>query len=102
MASITVHNLPDEVHRALRARAARHGRSTEAEVRGRILPFNLPATRAYAELMTRARNAGRTLGTADGYIAATAAANGLVVASRDTSPYQAAGVRVVDPRDAPT
>ena len=33
MASITVRNLPDETHRALRVRAATHGRSTEAEIR---------------------------------------------------------------------
>lgn len=33
MAMLTVRNLPDTVHRALRVRAARHGRSTEAEVR---------------------------------------------------------------------
>ena len=33
MAAITVRNLPDETHRALKARAAAHGRSTEAEVR---------------------------------------------------------------------
>jgi len=33
MAMLTVRNLPDEVHRALRVRAARHGRSMEAEVR---------------------------------------------------------------------
>jgi plasmid stability protein len=33
MAAITVRNLPDEVHRALRIRAATHGRSTEAEIR---------------------------------------------------------------------
>jgi len=33
MAALTVRNLPDEVHRALRMRAAAHGRSTEAEVR---------------------------------------------------------------------
>jgi len=33
MASVTVRNLPDEVHHALRLRAAHHGRSTEAEVR---------------------------------------------------------------------
>ena len=33
MALLTVRNLPDEVHRALRVRAAQHGRSTEAEVR---------------------------------------------------------------------
>jgi plasmid stability protein len=33
MAMLTVRNLPDDVHRALRVRAAEHGRSTEAEVR---------------------------------------------------------------------
>ena len=33
MPSITVRNLPDETHRALRVRAAQHGLSTEAEVR---------------------------------------------------------------------
>lgn len=33
MPSVTVRNLPDEVHRAIRARAASHGRSTEAEIR---------------------------------------------------------------------
>lgn len=33
MPSITVRNIPEEVHRALRVRAALHGHSTEAEVR---------------------------------------------------------------------
>ena len=33
MAVLTVRNVPDEVHRALRLRAAQHGHSTEAEVR---------------------------------------------------------------------
>ena len=33
MPSITVRNIPDEVHRAIRVRAAMHGRSAEAEVR---------------------------------------------------------------------
>ena len=33
MASVTVRNLPDETHRALRVRAATHGVSTEAEIR---------------------------------------------------------------------
>ena len=33
MAAITIRNLSDETHRALRARAVEHGRSTEAEVR---------------------------------------------------------------------
>lgn len=33
MASITVRNIPEEVHRAIRVRAALHGRSAEAEIR---------------------------------------------------------------------
>jgi antitoxin FitA len=33
MASVTVRNIPDETHRALRMLAATHGRSTEAEIR---------------------------------------------------------------------
>lgn len=33
MAMLTVRNLPEEVHRALRVRAVQHGQSMEAEVR---------------------------------------------------------------------
>ncbi len=33
MPTVTVRNLPEEVHRALRVRAAVNGRSTEAEIR---------------------------------------------------------------------
>jgi antitoxin FitA len=33
MAAITVRNIPEETHRALKERAVQHGRSTEAEIR---------------------------------------------------------------------
>ena len=33
MAAVTIRNLPEATHRALKARADRHGRSTEAEIR---------------------------------------------------------------------
>ncbi|ODR92188.1 FitA-like ribbon-helix-helix domain-containing protein [Sinorhizobium alkalisoli] len=33
MPSITIRNVPDDVHRAIRVRAAMHGRSAEAEIR---------------------------------------------------------------------
>ena len=33
MTAVTVRNLPEETHRALKLRAKRHGRSTEAEIR---------------------------------------------------------------------
>lgn len=42
---LIVRNLPDEVHRALRVRAAQHGRSTEAEVREILAAAVKPAQR---------------------------------------------------------
>lgn len=45
MAVLTIRNLPEEVHRALRARASQHGRSTEAEVRDILASVVKPETR---------------------------------------------------------
>lgn len=45
MSSITVRNLPEETHRALRVRAANAGRSTEAEVRDILETIARPAGR---------------------------------------------------------
>ena len=45
MASVTVRNLSDEVHRALRVRAAHHGRSTEAEIRAILEAATRPPER---------------------------------------------------------
>ncbi|SIR33000.1 hypothetical protein SAMN05880582_11069 [Rhizobium sp. RU20A] len=64
---------------------------------GRILSFDLASSQFYSDLMARARASGKAIGTADGYIAATAAANGLAIATRDTSPFEAAGLRVINP-----
>jgi predicted nucleic acid-binding protein len=67
---------------------------------GRVLPFDLDASQAYADLMSQARAAGRAIGMADGYIAATAAARGLMVATRDTRPFEAAGLSIINPWEA--
>lgn len=64
---------------------------------GRVLPFDIPCTQTYAELIAKAQKAGLAIAAADGFIAATAAANGFVVATRDTSPFEAAGVTVINP-----
>lgn len=64
---------------------------------GRILSFDLDASQSYAVLMARARKQGRAIGKADGYIAATAAARGLMVATGDTSPFKASGLKVLNP-----
>lgn len=68
---------------------------------GRILSFDLDASRAYADLMANAREAGKAIGLADGYIAATAAARGLMVATRDIGPFEAAGLKVINPWAVP-
>ncbi len=64
---------------------------------GRVLAFDLAASQAYAELMANARSAGRSISAFDGYIAATAAANSMMVATRDTLPFEAAGLRTINP-----
>lgn len=64
---------------------------------GRVLAFDLACTNAYAQVLATARRAGSGIGTADALIAAVAAANGLIVATRDTSPFEAAGLIVINP-----
>jgi toxin FitB len=63
----------------------------------RVLPFDTNAGRHYVELAVAARNAGRGFPIPDGYIAAIATSRGFIVASRDTSPYEAGGLQVIDP-----
>jgi predicted nucleic acid-binding protein len=65
--------------------------------RDRVLPFDTDAARCYADLAVTARSAGRGFPTPDGYIAAIAASRGFVVASRETAPYEAAKVTVINP-----
>ena len=65
--------------------------------RNRVLPFDTDAARRYADLAVMARTGGRGFPTPDGYIAAIAASRSFIVASRDTAPFQAAGVPVINP-----
>ena len=60
MATILIRNLPDAVHRALRMRAAYHGRSTEAEIRAILEMITQPPERIkLGSLLTSiAREAG--------------------------------------------
>jgi plasmid stability protein len=68
MATVTVRNLPDEVHRALRVRAATHGRSTEAEIRDILESTVRPPERL--RLGTALAELGRRVGLTDDDIAA--------------------------------
>lgn len=64
---------------------------------GRVLPFDTPAATTYAELAALARSRGRGFPTPDGYIAAIAASRSFTVATRDVAPFEAAGIKTIDP-----
>jgi len=64
---------------------------------GRVLPFDVACTNAYAALIVRVRKTGCSIQTADAYIAAVALANGFAIATRDERPFRAAGLDVINP-----
>ena len=66
----------------------------------RVLSFDMACTKAYAELLAKCRAAGVAVETANAFIAAVALANGFAVATRDTRPFEAAGVNVINPWQA--
>ena len=73
MPVLTVRNLPEEVHRGLRVRAARRGRSTEAEVRAILEEAVRPEGRV--RLGSLLAEAGRRAALTDEEWAAFAARN---------------------------
>lgn len=67
----------------------------------RVLSFGAAEAQAYAVILAHARLQGRAIAPADGYIAATAASRGLMVVTRDTRPFEAAGLTVINPWNSP-
>ena len=63
----------------------------------RLVAFDDQAAEAYAVRMANARANGLAVSFQDGQIAAIAAARGFAVATRDTSPFEAMGVSVINP-----
>lgn len=64
---------------------------------GRILPFDETAARAYGRIVASARAKGLSILIADGQIASIAQSHHFSVATRDTAPFEAAGVAVINP-----
>jgi len=60
MPAVTIRNLPEETHRALKVRAAQHGRSAEAEMRDILETAVRPVTRL--RLGTALAEASRRIG----------------------------------------
>jgi hypothetical protein len=69
----------------------------EEDFRGRILPFDREAARAYAAIAAERRAAGRPIAQLDCLIAAIARARGAAVATRNTEEFEGCGVMVIDP-----
>lgn len=63
----------------------------------RILPFDREAAIAYGALVGAARTAGKAVSMPDGQIGAIASVHGFTVATRDSAPFVALGIPVVNP-----
>ncbi len=79
MPAVTIRNLSDETHRALRVRAAHHGRSTEAEIRDILEAAVRPPERIKLGSLLSA--IGRDAGLSDGDVEA-------IEKTRDKTPAQ--------------
>lgn len=77
MAALTIRNIPDEMHRELKALATRHGRSTEAEVRAMIAAAVRPKGRL---------GMGSALSAIWGPLALTDQEHAIIESARDRSP----------------
>ena len=79
MSAITIRNLPSKTHRALKVRAAQHGRSTQAEIRAILEAAVRPTDRIY--LGTPLAAVGRRVGLSNGDI-------GVINQDRDKTPAE--------------
>ena len=69
----------------------------DEDFRGRILPFDRAAARAYAAIAAERRAAGRPISQFDCQIAAIVRANSAAVATRNTGDFEGCGIEVIDP-----
>ena len=69
----------------------------DEDFRGRILPFDSAAAKAYAAIAAERRAAGRPISQFDCQIAAIARANAAAVATRNTTDFEACGILLMDP-----
>lgn len=87
--------LPDG--RRKRTLAHRFEAETVPLFAGRILTFDETASRAYARLQAEARADGSSMPVMDALIAATCAAQGHALATRNTADFAASGLEVINP-----
>ena len=67
---------------------------------GRILPFDSPAARSYAEIAAGRRSAGKPIMDADCQIAAIVRACDAAIATRNVKDFEGCGIDVINPWNA--
>ena len=72
----------------------------DQDFQSRVLPFDSPAAKAYAEIAAQRRAAGRPIAEADCQIAAIASATDAPIATRNVKDFDGCGVRVINPWNA--
>jgi toxin FitB len=71
-----------------------------AALDGRIMAFDAPAARHYAQLAAARDRAGLPIDGFDGQIAAICAVNGASVATRNVKDFLGTGIEIIDPWQA--
>lgn len=69
----------------------------DQDFQARVLPFDSPAAKAYAEIAAQRRAEGRPIAEADCQIAAIARALGTPVATRNVKDFDGCGIRLINP-----
>jgi predicted nucleic acid-binding protein len=64
---------------------------------GRVLPFDMDAANAYADIFAARRRVGRPTATVDLMIASVARSHTASVVTRDVSGFEGCGLRVINP-----
>ncbi len=67
---------------------------------GRVLPFEMKAAAAYADIFAVRRRAGRPTATVDLMIAAVARSHGASVVTRNVGDFDECGLTIINPWDA--
>ena len=67
------------------------------DFRDRVLAFDEPAARRYADIVTGRERAGRPIGAADAQIAAICQATNAALATRNTDDFAGTGIELINP-----
>ena len=72
----------------------------DQDFQSRVLPFDSPAARSYAEIAAARRAKGKPIMEADCQIAAIACACGAAIATRNVKDFEGCGISVINPWNA--